>query len=82
MFTLLVLTLAVVALAIVLAVIGAHALLLGRMPGRWLQQRVRQPRFWGAGAILILVGWNLRSPSLLAVGLGLTAIGYAVKYPR
>lgn len=82
MFTLLVLTLVVVALAIVLAVIGAHALLLGRMPGRWLQQRVRQPRLWGAGAILILVSWNLRSPSLLAVGLGLTAIGHAVKYPR
>lgn len=82
MFTFLVLTLVVVALAIVLAVIGAHALLLGRMPGLWLQHRVRQPRLWGAGATLILVSWNVRSPSLLAVGLGLVAAGHAVKYPR
>ena len=82
LFTFLVLGLVLVALAIVLAVIGVHALLLGSMPGRWLQQRVRQPRFWGAGAILILISWNLRSPSLLVVGVGLIAIGHAAKSPR
>ncbi|MBP5904575.1 hypothetical protein PV332_16175 [Streptomyces scabiei] len=82
MFTFLVLGFVLVALAIVLAAIGVHALLLGRMPGRWLQQQVRQPRFWGAGAILILISWNLRSPSLLVVGVGLIAIGHAVKSSR
>jgi hypothetical protein len=82
LFTFLVLGFVLVALAIVLAVIGVHALLLGRMPGRWLQQRVRQPRCWGAGAILILISWNLRSPSLLVVGGGLIAIGHAAKSPR
>lgn len=82
MFTFLVLSFVLVALAIALAVIGVHALLLGRMPGRWLQQRVRQPRFWGAGAILILISWNLRSSALLVVGVGLIAIGHAVKPPR
>ncbi|MGW1507129.1 hypothetical protein ACWCQW_53685 [Streptomyces mirabilis] len=81
MFTFLVLGLALVALAIILAVIGVHALLLGRMPGQWLQQRVRQPRLWGAGAILMLISWNLRSPSLLIVGVGLVALGHAVKSP-
>lgn len=81
MFTFLVLGFALVALAITLAVIGVHALLLGRMPGQWLQQRVRQPRLWGAGAILMLISWNLRSPSLLFVGVGLVALGHAVKSP-
>jgi CHASE2 domain-containing sensor protein len=70
-----------VVLWIVLAVIGVHALLLGRMPGPWLQQRVRQPRLWGAGAILILISWN-RSPTLLVIGIGLIALGHAVKSPR
>jgi hypothetical protein len=82
LFTFLVLGFVLVALAIVLAVIGVHALLLGRMPGRWLQQRVQQPRIWGAGAILILISWNLRSSSFLVVGFGLVAIGHAVKTPR
>ncbi|KAF5991006.1 hypothetical protein BOG92_002760 [Streptomyces sp. WAC00263] len=81
MFTFLVLGFALVALAIILAVIGVHALLLGRMPGQWLQQQVRQPRLWGAGAILMLISWNLRSPSLLVVGVGLVALGHAVKPP-
>lgn len=81
MFTFLVLGFALVALAIILAVIGVHALLLGRMPGQWLQQRVRQPRLWGAGAILMLISWNLRSPSLLIVGVGLVALGHAVTSP-
>ena len=68
-------------LAIMWAVLGVHALFLGRMPGQWLQQRVRQPRLWGAGALLMLVSWNVHSPSLLAVGIGLVALGHVVK-PR
>ncbi|MFJ9203041.1 hypothetical protein [Streptomyces flaveolus] len=56
-----------------LAVIGVQALLLGRMPGAWLRQRVWQPRLWGAGAILILISWN-GSPTLLVVGFGLVAL--------
>jgi hypothetical protein len=82
LFTFLVLGFVLVVLAIALAVIGVHALLLGHMPGRWLQQRVTQPRFWGAGAILVLISWNLHSPSLLVVGAGLIAIGHAAKTPR
>lgn len=66
-------------LSIVLAVVGEHALLLGRMPGRWLQQRVRQPRLWGAGAMLMLQSWNFHSLSLLAVGIGLVALGHVLK---
>jgi hypothetical protein len=66
-------------LAIVWAVLGVHGLLLGRMPGYWLQQRVRQPRLWGAGALLMLVSWNVNSPSLLAVGIGLVVLGHVVK---
>jgi hypothetical protein len=69
-------------LSIVFAVIGVHALLLGRMPGQWLQQRVRQPRLWGAGALLILISWNFHSLSLLAVGIGLVALGHVLKPMR
>ena len=69
-------------LAMVWAVLGVHALLLGRMPGRWLPQLVRQPRLWGAGALLMLVSWNVRSLSLLAVGVGLVALGHVMKPAR
>ncbi|MBA4864249.1 hypothetical protein H1V43_23400 [Streptomyces sp. PSKA54] len=69
-------------LSIVFAVIGVHALLLGRMPGQWFQQRVRQPRLWGAGALLMLISWNFHSLSLLAVGVGLVALGHVVRPTR
>lgn len=82
MFAFLVLALVMLALAIILEVIGVHALLLGRMPGPWLQQRVRQPQLWGAGAILIPTSLNLRSLSLLVVGVVLIALGHAAKSPR
>jgi hypothetical protein len=77
-----VLALALFVLALVWAVLGAHALLLGRMPGHWLQQRVRQPRLWGAGALLMLASWNVHSLSLLAIGVGLVALGHVVKPTR
>ena len=82
MFIIGVLALTLFVLAIVWAVLGVHALLLGRMPGHWLQQRVRQPRLWGAGALLMLVSWNVHSPSLLTVGIGLVALGHVVKPTR
>lgn len=82
MFIIGVLALALFILGIVWAVLGVHALLLGRMPGRWLQQRVRQPRLWGAGALLMLVSWNGHSPSLLTIGIGLVALGHVVKPTR
>lgn len=66
-------------LAIMWAVLEVHVLLLGRMPGHWLQQRVRQPRLWGAGALLMLVSWNVHSPSLLTIGIGLAALGHVMK---
>ncbi|MEV4973626.1 hypothetical protein [Streptomyces scopuliridis] len=69
-------------LAFIWAVLGVHGLLLGHMPGHWLQQRVRQPRLWGAGALLMLVSWHVHSPSLLAVGIGLVALGHVLKPTR
>ncbi|MYV62285.1 hypothetical protein GTW37_25940 [Streptomyces sp. SID4931] len=82
MFIFGVLALMLFILAIVWAVLGVHGLLLGRMPGRWFQQRVRQPRLWGAGALLMLVSWNVDSPSLLVVGIGLVVLGHVVKPTR
>lgn len=60
------------------AVLGLHGLLLGRMPGRWLQVHVRQPRLWGAGALLVACG-GFEHPSLIVVGIGLVALGHVVK---
>lgn len=74
--------LAMVMAAIAWAVLGVHALLLGRMPGQWLPRLVRQPRLWGAGALLMLVSWNLGSPSLLVVGIGIVALGLVAKPTR
>lgn len=69
-------------LALSWAVLGVHALLLGRMPGRRLPRLVRQPRLWGTGALLMLVSWSVRSPSLLAVGVGFVALGHVRKPGR
>ena len=74
--------LALVIAAIAWAVLGVHALLLGRMPGRRLPRLVRQPRLWGAGALLMLVSWNPGSPSLLVVGIGIVALGHVAKPTR
>ncbi|ELP67593.1 hypothetical protein ACKI1I_38205 [Streptomyces turgidiscabies] len=70
------------ALAIAWVVVGVHALLLGRMPGEWLPRRVRQPRIWGAGALLMVVSGQAGSPSFLAVGVGLVALGHVVNSRR
>lgn len=69
-------------LAISWCVLGVHALLLGRMPGRRLSRLVRQPRLWGTGALLMVLSWNVNSPSLLAVGLGFVALGHLMKPER
>lgn len=77
MFSFGALALLLLALAFAWVVLGVHALLLGRMPGNWLQRHVRQPRLWGAGALLMVVSWNAESLSLLAVGL--VALGHVMK---
>ncbi|MEW2449571.1 hypothetical protein AB0896_18720 [Streptomyces parvulus] len=74
--------LAMVMAAIAWAVLGVHALLLGLMPGQWLPRLVRQPRLWGAGALLMLVSWNLGSLSILVVGIGIVALGHVAKPTR
>ncbi|MDX3458016.1 hypothetical protein PV396_39765 [Streptomyces sp. ME02-8801-2C] len=79
-FGFILLGLVVLGLAVAWVVVGVHALLLGRVPGKRLPWRVRQPRLWGAGALLML--FNGGSPSLFAVGVGLVALGYAVKSQR
>ncbi|MBP2583753.1 hypothetical protein J3A78_004231 [Streptomyces sp. PvR006] len=59
-------------------VLGIHALLLGRLPGRRLPRYVRQPRLWGTGAVLVsCVGFG--SATLFVVGLGLVALGHTMK---
>ncbi|OQD55913.1 hypothetical protein BM536_015930 [Streptomyces phaeoluteigriseus] len=74
-----VLGLALIVAAITWTVLGIHALLLGRMPGRRLPRLVRQPRLWGAGALLVPLSANLESPSLLALSVGFIALGHVVK---
>ncbi|MFD7874640.1 hypothetical protein ACFV5G_11105 [Streptomyces sp. NPDC059766] len=59
-------------------VLGIHALLLGRLPGRHLARWVRHPRLWGAGAVLV-VCLGFGSASLFVIGLGLIALGHTVK---
>ncbi|MFB8400289.1 hypothetical protein [Streptomyces sp. NPDC055912] len=59
-------------------VLGIHALLLGRLPGRRLPRYVRQPRLWGTGALLVSCG-GFGSATLFVVGLGLVALGHTVK---
>ena len=66
------------ALWLACVVLGLHGLLLGRMPDGWLQRHVRQPRLWGAGALLVACG-GFERPSLTAVGIGLVALGHVVK---
>jgi hypothetical protein len=60
------------------AVLGVHGLLLGRMPGTWLQRHVRRPRLWGAGALLVACG-GFAHPPLVVVGIGLIALGHVVR---
>lgn len=78
MFGMLFIAMLLLAIAIVVAlcVAGIHAVLLGRVPGRWLRYRVRRPRAWGAGAILLALTWPLGSLCACVVGIGLMAIGY------
>ncbi|MDW4910527.1 hypothetical protein RB628_35665 [Streptomyces sp. ADMS] len=82
MFALGVPALLLFALAFAWVVVAVHALLLGRMPGRRLPRLVRQPRLWGAGALLVPVSGYARSPSLLAVAVGLVALGHVMKSQR
>ncbi|WP_328495430.1 hypothetical protein OHS59_23810 [Streptomyces sp. NBC_00414] len=66
------------ALLLACVVLGLHGLLIGRMPGRWLPRHVRQPRLWGAGVLLVLLG-GFEHLSLTVVGIGLIALGHVVK---
>lgn len=59
-------------------VLGIHALLLGRLPGRRLARWVRLPRLWGLGAMLV-VCLGFGSATLFVIGLGLVAVGHTVK---
>lgn len=65
----------VFALWMALAALGAHGLMLGRMPGRRLKHCIHRPRLWGTGALTLVVTWNC-SPSICVIGLGLVAIGH------
>lgn len=66
--------LAMLGVGVMGAVLGLHGLLLGRLPGRWLQRHVHRPRVWGTGALLVVASWG--SPFLCVVGLGLVAVGH------
>ncbi|MCX5006610.1 hypothetical protein OHB05_28905 [Streptomyces sp. NBC_00638] len=58
--------------------IGMYALALGRVPGRWLQRNVENPRVWGAGALL-LVAAVFSSRTVALIGAGLITLGYLKK---
>ncbi|WP_199552732.1 hypothetical protein [Streptomyces sp. N35] len=62
-------------LALACATLGIHGLVIGRLPGQWLQRHVKQPRAWGAGALLLVVG-SFWSATLAVIGVGLLAIGH------
>ncbi len=70
--------LVLVALWLACAVLGVHGLLLGRLPGGWLRRHVRQPRLWGAGALLVACG-GAAHPTLVVIGIGLIALGHVVR---
>ncbi|MFI6944312.1 hypothetical protein ACIBI4_34080 [Streptomyces sp. NPDC050418] len=61
--------------ALTCAVLGIHALLLGRLPNMWLQRHVKNPRVWGAGALLLVIG-TFWSATVGVIGVGLIAIGH------
>ncbi|MET9903452.1 hypothetical protein [Streptomyces sp. NPDC006446] len=64
---------------LVLGVItGMYALVLGRVPGRWLQRNVENPRIWGAG-VLLLVAAVFSSRTVALIGAGLITLGYVKK---
>ncbi len=67
-----------IALWLACSVLGIHGLLLGRMPGRWLQRHVRQPRVWGAGGLSVAVG-GLSHPTITVIGVGLIALGHVME---
>ncbi len=76
--TMLAATVSLITLWLACAVLGIHGLLLGRMPGRWLRRHVRQPRVWGAGALSVAVA-GFSYPTVTVIGLGLIALGHAMK---
>ncbi|MFJ2563948.1 hypothetical protein ACIQ8G_15675 [Streptomyces sp. NPDC094154] len=65
-------------LAVAGVVLGVQAVLFGRISGRWLRWRVREPRLWGAGVLLLIVGW-FAAAEIAVLGAGLVALAYAVK---
>lgn len=66
----------VITLALTGAVLGIHALILGRVPGRRLQRHVKRPRVCVWAGALLLVWGAFWSPSAAVIGVGLVAIGY------
>ena len=65
------------ALAVAGVVLGVQAALFGHISGRWLRRRVREPRFWGAGVLLLIAGW-FTAAEIAVPGAGLVASAYAV----
>ncbi|WUH95261.1 hypothetical protein OG900_37305 [Streptomyces sp. NBC_00433] len=68
--------------AVAVALLGLHALVLGRVPSQWRGRRVRHPRVWGAGGVLVVASWRIHSVLLLAVGAVLVAVAYAPRTSR
>ncbi|MET9896910.1 hypothetical protein ABZZ47_43450 [Streptomyces sp. NPDC006465] len=66
---------AVAALQLAGTAIGMYALILGRVPGRWLQRNVEHPRIWGAGALFLAAGVSYSS-TVAIIGAGLITLGY------
>ena len=67
-----------IALVVLGTIIGMYALVLGRVPGRWLQGNVENPRVWGVGALLLVAGVFF-SRTVALIGAGLITLGYVKK---
>jgi multisubunit Na+/H+ antiporter MnhB subunit len=68
--------------AVAVAALGLYALVLGRVPSQWRGRRVRRPRLWGAGGVLVVASWRIHSLPLLAVGAVLVALAYSPRTSR
>ncbi|MYT70363.1 MULTISPECIES: hypothetical protein [unclassified Streptomyces] len=71
-----------VLLVILLFVLGAHALVEGQAPGRLLQNTVRRPRIWGAGALLAVAAFGAHAVWLLAIAVSVMILGHTWQRPR
>ena len=70
---------AMLVLGVTGAGLGIYALTCNRVPGRWLNKTVRNPRLWGTGLLFMVSSLAFVSWTPFIIGLGITVVGHAVK---